>query len=75
MRLTASQLRENIYRILDEAVATGVPVEVLRKGSILRIVPETRPSKLSRLKKRDAFVGDPDDIAGMDWSREWSEPV
>ena len=37
MRLTASKLRENIYRILDEAIATGAPVEVVRKGTVLRI--------------------------------------
>ena len=73
MRITASKLRENVYRILDEAISTGVPVEVVRKGAILRIVPADRPSKLSRLKKRAGFKGDPDDIAGMDWSSEWTE--
>ncbi len=73
VRVTASQLRENVYRILDEAIATGNPVEVLRKGTVLKIVPEKRPSKLDRLKKRKGFVGDPDDIIGMDWSKYWTE--
>jgi hypothetical protein len=73
MRVTASKLRENVYRILDEAIETGVPVEIIRKGVVLRIVLEKPPSKLARLKKRDIFVGDPDDIIGMDWSSEWSE--
>jgi antitoxin (DNA-binding transcriptional repressor) of toxin-antitoxin stability system len=73
MKITASKLRENIYRILDEAIETGNPVEVLRKGSVLKIVPEKRPSKLDRLKKRKGFVGDPDDIIGMDWSKYWTE--
>ena len=73
MPITASKLREDVYRILDEAVETGVPVEVIRKGVVLRIVPETRPSKLANLKKRSAFTGDPDDIISMDWSSEWSE--
>ena len=73
MRITASKLRENIYQILDEAIATGKPVEVARKGTVLRIVPEKRLSKLARLKKRTGFVGDPDDIIGLDWSREWTE--
>jgi hypothetical protein len=48
-------------------------VEIVRKGVVLRIVPDQPPSKLARLKKRSCFVGDPDDIIGMDWSREWSE--
>ena len=73
MRVTASKLRENVYRILDEAIQTGAPVEVIRKGVILRIVPEQSVSKLSRLKRRSGFEGDPDEILTMDWLKEWSE--
>ena len=73
MPITASRLREDIYRILDQAISTGTPVEVLRKGTVLRIVPENRVPKLSRLKKRSGFRGDPDEIAGMDWSSGWTE--
>ena len=75
MRITASKLRENIYRILDEVIDTGMPVEIIRKGTVVKLVPEKRISKLSRLKKRRgiSFVGDPDDIIKMDWSKEWSE--
>ena len=72
MRITASKLRENIYTILDEAIASGIPVEVIRKGNVLKIVPEKRPSKLSRLKKRTGYRGDPDDIVHMDWLKEWT---
>ncbi len=73
MRITASKLRADIYRILDEAIASGEPVEVVRKGKVVRIVPETRLSKIARLKKRKVFNGNPEDIIGMDWSREWTE--
>ena len=73
MPITASKLRENVYKILDEAIETGIPVEVIRKGVVLKIVLDQPPSKLARLKKRSLFVGDPDDIIGMDWSSEWSE--
>lgn len=71
MSITASKLRANIYQILDEAIATGKPVEVVRKGKILKIVPEKPVSKLARLKKRDIFVGDPDDILTIDWMKNW----
>ena len=72
--ITASKLRENIYKSLDEVIETGVPIQVVRKGFVLRIVLDQPPSKLARLKKRPGiFVGDPDDIIGMDWSKEWSE--
>jgi hypothetical protein len=73
MRVTASKLRADIYNILDQSLKTGVPVEVVRKGKILKIIPESKPSKLSRLKKRNAIVGDPEDLVHMDWLHEWSE--
>jgi hypothetical protein len=73
MPITASKLRENVYRILDEAVETGKPVEVIRKGVIVTIVPPKRVSRMANLKKRKAFVGDVEDIIGMDWSKEWTE--
>ncbi len=73
MPITASKLRENVYKTLDEVIETGLPVEIVRKGVVLKIVLDQPPSKLARLKKRALFVGDPDDIIGMDWSSEWSE--
>jgi hypothetical protein len=74
--ITASKLRENIYRVLDEAVETGIPVEVIRKGVVLRIVPEIKASKLSRLKKRKDFVGNPAELVQSQWEtsegrKEW----
>lgn len=73
MPITASKLRENVYRILDEAIETGKPVEVVRKGAVLTIVPPKRVSKLANLKKRPGLCCDPDDIVSIDWSKEWSE--
>ena len=73
MRVTASKFRENLYGILDQALETGVPVEVIRNGKILRIIPEVKSDKLSRLKKRKCIVGDPESIVHMDWLHEWSE--
>ncbi len=73
MQITATELRRNVYRILDEAISSGVPVEVVRKGQVIRLVPEPVVSKLDRLKKRNAFVGDPDDIIDINWLDEWSE--
>jgi hypothetical protein len=73
MRVTPSKLRENIYGILDQVLETGTPVEVIRKGKILKIVPEAKPDILSKLKKRNSLVGDPEDIVHMDWLSEWTE--
>ena len=73
MRVTASKFRENLYGILDRVLETGIPVEVIRNGKILRIIQEAKPDKLSRLKKRKCIVGDPESIVHMDWLHEWSE--
>ena len=74
MVLTASKLRENIYRILDQVAETGVPVEIIRGRRRLKIVPadESAPSKVARLKPRPkAIVGNPQRIVHVDWSKEW----
>lgn len=73
MAITASRLREDIYKILDQAIESGQPVEITRKGTVLHIVPEKRTSKLDNLRVRTVFIGDSDEIASMDWSSEWAE--
>lgn len=68
---TASQLRENVYRILDHIQETGEPVEIHRNGVVLKIVPPKPVSKLSRLKKRNGLRVDPESIVHMNWEKEW----
>lgn len=70
-RLKASGLRENIYRILDQVVETGVPVEIERHGKILKIVLEEPPSKLDNLRPRPYLLENPEDLVHLDWSGEW----
>ncbi|MGH3697087.1 MAG: hypothetical protein ACRDRX_24420 [Pseudonocardiaceae bacterium] len=72
MEVTASQLRADISRLLDEVLETGVPLEIHRKGRVLRIVADERPSKLARLRPHPAFiVGDPDDLVDTGASENW----
>ena len=73
MRMTASRLRENIYKVLDQVLETGIPAEIQRKGKILKIVPPAGQSKLDNLKKHNILKGNPEDIVHMDWSAEWKE--
>jgi hypothetical protein len=70
-RLKASSLRENIYRILDQVADTGIPVEVERRGKILKIVLEEPQSKLENLQPRPYLLEDPEDLVHLDWSGEW----
>lgn len=72
MAVTASELRANIYKLLDQALETGRPIEVERKGKIFRIMPPEQISKLARLPRRARFIrGDADELVHMDWSSEW----
>jgi hypothetical protein len=72
MILTASKLREDIYRVLDHVLATGEPVEIERNGRRLRIIADEPPTRMSRLVRRDGVVtGDSDDLVHLDWSDEW----
>ncbi len=72
-KLTASKLRENIYRILDDVAEGGDPVEIERKGVTLRIVSVEDNSKLSKRRPRKWLNCSPEELLSIDWSKEWSE--
>lgn len=72
MVLTASKLRESIYRVLDHALETGEVIEIERNGRRLRIVPDEPRSRIERLVHRpEIVVGDAEDFVHLDWSTEW----
>jgi len=71
MPLNASTLRKNIYRLLDQVLETGQPLEIERKGKLLRVVPVAKHSKIAKLVKHDCLRGDPEAIVHLDWSEEW----
>lgn len=74
MAISASKLRENIYKILDQVLKTGEPVEIQRGGRTLKIVPagDADVPKLQRLISRpDAILTGPQEIVHIDWSEEW----
>ena len=72
MKVTASALRADIYKLLDRVLETGVPIVVDRKGKQLKIVPVGAPSKLSRLISRPDYLrDDPESFIHIDWSAEW----
>jgi hypothetical protein len=73
MAMTASKLRANVYRLLDEILETGHPLEIERNGKVLVIAPKEEQSIWDRLPRRKGFiVGDPDDLIHMDWYSEWN---
>jgi hypothetical protein len=71
MVVKPSQLRANLYRLLDRVLRTGEPIEIDRAGKKLLIVSKEKISKLTNLVRRDVIVGDPEGLVHIDWSKEW----
>lgn len=72
-KLTVTSLRQNIYTIVDKVIKTGVPVKFMKDGHVLQISMEKKLDKLANLRKRDAIVGDPEELIHLKlW--EWNEP-
>lgn len=74
MTITPTQLRENIYKILDQVIETQNPIEILRKGQILKLIIEPKKSrgKLANLMAHPGTLStDPESIVQMDWSSHW----
>ena len=72
MTMTATELRGNLYRILDRVLETGEPVEIEHNGRIVRLVPEPRAFHFDQLQAHPGYLlVDADSIIHCDWSDEW----
>ncbi len=60
MAITASELRRNIYRLLDQVIESGVPLRIKRGDHVLSIATEVGPTKLEGLPLRALFSCEPD---------------
>jgi hypothetical protein len=70
--ISLTALRSNLFKIVDEVIETGNPVELERKGNRLKIVIEAKKSKLENLKPHDCIVGNPDELIDLKVA-EWHE--
>lgn len=69
--VSPTELRANIYNLLDEVLDTGVPIEIKRADKKLRIVPVERADKLQNLVERPHVIqGNPDDLVEVSWEDE-----
>jgi hypothetical protein len=69
--VTPTELRGNLFNLLDEILKTGIPLEIDRGGKRLRIVPVERVDKLQSLVRRpDVIFGDPDELISLNWEQE-----
>ena len=69
--ITPTELRGNIYQILDDILNTGVPVKISKGDRKLIITPLESTDKLRNLRKRKHVVkGNPEDLVNITWANE-----
>lgn len=74
--MNATQLRADLYTVLDSILETGRPVIIERKGQKLRLALDCEEAPRRRARKwpkpdPSCMSGHPDDILEIDWSKEW----
>jgi hypothetical protein len=66
--MTATELRKDIYRVLDDVLETGDPQEVTRGSRTLLIVPAGgRRRRLEDLPRREASTCSPEELVETSW--------
>lgn len=77
MTITPTQLRADLYRLLDQVIETRQPLLVHRGGATVRIslvepaVDEADPLNVPPLCE-NLIVGDPAELVSMDWLPYWT---
>jgi hypothetical protein len=73
-KLSITQLRNNIYQLIDQIIRTGEPLLIERNGKklLLTTVEQARGSKLQKLKPHHAIQGDPQDLVNLQ-VYQWKE--
>jgi len=72
--MTLTELRKNIYHVVDDVIRTGKTVKIQRKGKTVFLCTGNRGGKLDRLRNaagRRALGCRPEEIISMDWEKEW----
>ena len=80
MAITATKLRAELYRVIDNVIKNGVSIEVELRGKKVRIVHAEPRDKLAALVKRPGvIVGDPGRLPQVKtfdekkWRKKWDK--
>jgi hypothetical protein len=69
--ITPTQLRADIYRLLDEVLETGIPLEIRKGNKKLKIVSLETVDKFQNLISRPNVIqGNPEELAEISWEDE-----
>jgi len=72
MSISLTALRQQLFNIVDQVIATGIPVEISRKGYTVKIILDDQKSKLANLTPHDCIVGNPDELINLP-VHEWDQ--
>ena len=73
MSISVSELRQKIFSEIDKVIVTGQPLEIRRKGRLLKIILEEKKTKLSALvTRKDIVTCSDDELIYNDWLKEWN---
>lgn len=72
MSMSLTSLRQQLFKVVDQVIATGIPTEIRRNGHIVKIVLADKKSKLDNLVEHDCIVGDPEALVDLSL-HEWDE--
>jgi hypothetical protein len=72
MSMSLTALRQQLFKVVDQVIATGIPMEIKRNGHIVKIVLADKKSKLENLVKHDCIVGDSEELVDLSL-QEWNE--
>lgn len=69
--IKATQLRRDIYRILDHVLETGKSQEIERNGQRLVLLPAQPRRDLSKIPKRKVMNCTFDELVNTSWADAW----
>jgi len=84
MKMSVTQLRSNIYKVIDDVLESGQPVQIQRGDQQVWITPvppssekAEKPKRRFRLedrlvKRENVTTGNDEDFVHIDWSKEWN---
>jgi antitoxin (DNA-binding transcriptional repressor) of toxin-antitoxin stability system len=82
MNMSATEFRKNLFGVLERVIA-GETVDIVYKGSSVRVAAGGTSTKLSRAKRRPTLLCDPDAIVHSDpnvlkkmeagWAKDWKK--
>lgn len=71
---TPTELRKNLYKILDTVALHGKSQEIIRNGKKLKIIlADKNIDKFKNLKPHNSIIGDPEELVNIKLY-EWNEP-